>query len=69
MKSYKISKKSLPWLSPELKQESLHLDYLYRRYKRKRTQPRLDAYRKFRDALSDKISVEKNQIFLKQTIH
>ena len=63
MKSYKITKKSLPWLSPELKQESLHLDYLYRRYKRQRPQPRLDTYRNFRDALNDKISVEKIKFF------
>ena len=38
---------------------SKHLDYLYRRYKRKRIQPRLDAYKNFRDILNEKISAEK----------
>ena len=63
IKSYKITKKSLPWLSPELKQESLHLDYLYRQYKRKRIQPRLDTYRNFRDALNEIISAAKIKFF------
>ena len=63
IKSHKINKKTLPWITPELKQESKHLDYLYRRYKRKRIQPCLDAYRNFRDALNDKIALAKVNFF------
>ena len=63
MKSYRISKKSLPWLSPELKQESLQLDRLYRRYRRKRVPSRLNAYKKLRDTLNEKILLEKTKFF------
>ena len=58
-KTFKITKKSLPWLTPELKHESRHLDYLYCRYKRKRIEPRLDAYRDFRDSLNEKSQQQK----------
>ena len=54
-----IDKKSSPWLTSELKRETVKLDQLYKRYKHKRNGANLDAYRDFKETLLEKISAVK----------
>ena len=59
IKEFTIDKKSSPWLTTELKRETIKLDKLYRRYQKNRSDPNLTTYREFKEALNEKISVAK----------
>ena len=59
LKEFTIDSKSSPWLTPELKRETIKLDQLYKRYKHKRNGPILAAYRDFKETLLEKISAAK----------